>query len=146
MYTGAHIVFIIAHDCFQETFESSRTVLTLCIESHETPQHQLTLSMEKIRPSEYPLRKNSDGDFLWLITLYSTAIQSFDVFFIVILNKLFNKKSSCLGSEPPRLSCNVTVCTELQMTSPWRDWRCSWSSADRRCSSYIWVINNFIAH
>ena len=26
-----------------------------------------------------------------------------------------------------------------------RDWRCSWSSADRRCSSYIWVINHFIA-
>ena len=24
-------------------------------------------------------------------------------------------------------------------------WRCSWSSADRRCSNYIWVINNFIA-
>ena len=26
-----------------------------------------------------------------------------------------------------------------------RQWRCSWSSADRRCSNYIWVINNFIA-
>ena len=25
-------------------------------------------------------------------------------------------------------------------------WRCSWSSADRRCSNYIWVINNFIAY
>ena len=27
-----------------------------------------------------------------------------------------------------------------------RAWRCSWSSADRRCSSYIWVINKFIAY
>ena len=26
-----------------------------------------------------------------------------------------------------------------------REWRCSWSSADRRCSNYIWEINNFIA-
>ena len=26
------------------------------------------------------------------------------------------------------------------------EWRCSWSSADRRCSNYIWVINNFIAY
>ena len=26
------------------------------------------------------------------------------------------------------------------------EWRCSWSSADRRCSNYIWVINNLIAH
>ena len=26
------------------------------------------------------------------------------------------------------------------------EWRCSWSSADRRCSNYIWVINNSIAN
>ena len=26
-----------------------------------------------------------------------------------------------------------------------RELRCSWGSADRRCSNYIWVINNFIA-
>ena len=33
---------------------------------------------------------------------------------------------------------------ESQMLS--REWRCSWSSTDRRCSNYIWVIDNFIAH
>ena len=27
-----------------------------------------------------------------------------------------------------------------------RVWRYSWSSADRRCSNYIWVIDNFIAY
>ena len=27
-----------------------------------------------------------------------------------------------------------------------REWRCSWSCADRPCSIYIWVINNFIAY
>ena len=27
-----------------------------------------------------------------------------------------------------------------------REWRCSWSSADRRCSNYIWIIDNFIAY
>ena len=27
-----------------------------------------------------------------------------------------------------------------------RGWRCSRSSADRRCSNYIWVIDNFIAY
>ena len=26
------------------------------------------------------------------------------------------------------------------------EWRCCWSSADRRCSNYIWVINNFITY
>ena len=25
-------------------------------------------------------------------------------------------------------------------------WRCSWSSADRQCSNYIWVIKNYMAH
>ena len=27
-----------------------------------------------------------------------------------------------------------------------REWRCSWSGADRRCSNYIWVFNNFTAY
>ena len=27
-----------------------------------------------------------------------------------------------------------------------REWRYSWSSADRQCSNYIWVINNFVAY
>ena len=27
-----------------------------------------------------------------------------------------------------------------------REWKCSWSSADRRCSNYIWVISKFIAY
>ena len=27
-----------------------------------------------------------------------------------------------------------------------REWRCSWSSANRWCSNYIWVINKFIAY
>ena len=31
-----------------------------------------------------------------------------------------------------------------QVLSQW--WRCSWSSANRRCSNHIWVINNFIAY
>ena len=26
------------------------------------------------------------------------------------------------------------------------EWRCKWSSTDRWCSNYIWVINKFIAH
>ena len=27
-----------------------------------------------------------------------------------------------------------------------REWRCSWSTADSRCSNYIWVIHNYIAN
>ena len=27
-----------------------------------------------------------------------------------------------------------------------QEWRCSWSNADRWCSNYVWVINNFTAN
>ena len=40
-------------------------------------------------------------------------------------------------------SCLFTIyCSQVLS---W-EWRCSWSSADRRCSNYIWVINNLIAY
>ena len=44
------------------------------------------------------------------------------------------------------ISCYSCLCLIhwSQMLS--REWRCSWSSADRRCSNYIWVINNFIGY
>ena len=35
-------------------------------------------------------------------------------------------------------------CLGLNVLS--REWRCSWSSAGRRCSNYIWMINNFIVY
>ena len=27
-----------------------------------------------------------------------------------------------------------------------REWRCSWSAANRQCSNYIWVISKFISY
>ena len=43
----------------------------------------------------------------------------------------------------PVSSCSC-LCPIQVLLSP--EWRCSWSSADRLCSNYIWVINNFIAY
>ena len=43
-----------------------------------------------------------------------------------------------------RLAVVCAQSTEAKCLS--RNWRCSWSSADRRCSNYIWVIDNFIAN
>ena len=47
---------------------------------------------------------------------------------------------------------NVSRLVVIQLSFPihWsqmlsRKWICSWSSAGRRCSDYIWVINNLIA-
>ena len=37
---------------------------------------------------------------------------------------------------------------QLSLPNPLKlaEWRCSWSSADTRCSNYIWVISKFIAY
>ena len=32
----------------------------------------------------------------------------------------------------------------IKASSLHREWKCSWNSADRRCSNYIWVINNLL--
>ena len=42
-------------------------------------------------------------------------------------------------------SC-ICICPIYWSQVSSREWRCSWSSADRRCSNYIWVINNVIAY
>ena len=44
------------------------------------------------------------------------------------------------------LSCLAVVFARSIEAKCYRERRCSWSSADRRCSNYIWVTNNFIAH
>ena len=49
-----------------------------------------------------------------------------------------NSNVSCLGLQ---LSCAIYWSQVMG-----GEWRCSWSSADRRCSKYIWVIVNFIAN
>ena len=52
-------------------------------------------------------------------------------------------------TKSPKLKCftsHLTVFSaQWSQVLSW-EWRYSWSSADRRCSSYIWVINNFIAY
>ena len=42
-------------------------------------------------------------------------------------------------------SCSCLCPIHWSQMLSW-EWRCSWSSADRRCTNYIWVINNFIAY
>ena len=41
-------------------------------------------------------------------------------------------------------SCSCLCPIHWSQVLSWES-RCSWSSADRRCSNYIWVINNFVA-
>ena len=43
------------------------------------------------------------------------------------------------------LSCSC-LCTIYWSQVLSREWKCSWSSAERRCSNYIWVVDNSIAY
>ena len=51
----------------------------------------------------------------------------------------------------PKLECFVSRLAVVFVQSigarcsSW-EWRRSWSSTDRRCSSYVWVMNNLIAY
>ena len=42
-------------------------------------------------------------------------------------------------------SCSCLCPIHWSQALSW-EWRCIWSTADKRCSNYIWVINNFIAY
>ena len=62
----------------------------------------------------------------------------------------YRKTSSINRTKSQSLNFLVSSCSCLRSVHwshalSW-EWRCSWSSADRRCSNYIRVINNFIAY
>ena len=56
-------------------------------------------------------------------------------------------KLRCLKSKNLNVSHLILQASLRNLLKPGvsRKWRCSWSSADRRCSNYIRVINNFSA-
>ena len=43
------------------------------------------------------------------------------------------------------LACSCLCTVHSNQMLSW-EWKCSWSSTDRRCSNYIWVVNNLIAN
>ena len=51
----------------------------------------------------------------------------------------------CTQSQNNVSSCSCLCPIHWSQVLSW-EWRCSWSSADRRCSNYIWMVNNFIAY
>ena len=61
---------------------------------------------------------------------------------------MYRQTSNIRAPNPKTSKFHMSSCSGLcpvhwsQVLS--REWRCSWSSADRWCSNYIWVINNFI--
>ena len=80
---------------------------------------------------------------------YSVVISLHCPFFASKISPIYRKVSNISCTKSPNLNNLILSCSCLcpihwtQVLS--REWRCSWSSTDRRCSNYIWVINNFIA-
>ena len=71
---------------------------------------------------------------------FDDVIMLISTFFICLSNMWHNKSHDFHDS-----SCSwLCVMYWSQVLS--REWKYSWSSSDRRCSNYIWVINNFIAY
>ena len=75
------------------------------------------------------------------------------VSFRLRIPSLFQRIASYLSYKPhqipqlkyflSRLAVFFAQSNKSKMLS--REWRCGWSSADRRCSNHVWVINNCIA-
>ena len=63
------------------------------------------------------------------------------------IHSMYRQVSNIRHTESQHLKDSRTV-LRLSLPNPLlgRERRCSWSSADRRCSNYIWVIKNFIAN
>ena len=63
------------------------------------------------------------------------------------IHSMYRQVSNIRRTKSQHLKDSRTV-LQLSLPNPLlgRERRCSWSSADRRCSNYIWVIDNFIAN
>ena len=63
------------------------------------------------------------------------------------IHPMYRQVSNIRRTKSKHLKDSRTV-LQLSLPNPLlgRERRCSWSSADRRCSNYIWVIDNFIAN
>ena len=61
------------------------------------------------------------------------------------LSNSYSNLFTSLVSSQACTSCSCLCPIHWSQVLSW-EWRCSWSSADRRCSNYIWVTNNLIAY
>ena len=90
--------------------------------------------------------------FLWLMCASDVTVSVISCYFRalcglciwqVIYRQIYNiRRTKSQNLNLSRLVLQL-YCLIIETS---KEWRCSWSSADRRCSNYIWVINNFIVH
>ena len=73
-------------------------------------------------------------------TIMSSDKNKIKMFYCKVSNIRHTKYQNLIVS---RLGCLCAIYWSQVLSG---EWRCSWSSANRRCSNYIWVINNLIAY
>ena len=124
-------------------------------------KHQSSASLAFLRvPGEFPAQMASNAENVCEVPEYFATsrrslrmISSGSIKLHKIINSLcyrnYHQISNISRTTSQNLMFLVSSCICLcpihwsQVLS--REWRCSWSSAGRRCSKYIWVINNFTA-
>ena len=83
-----------------------------------------------------------DGDFVQSRILFAAARVSIGEAFYINL-QTSNISHTKIPSNVSRLAGVFARSIEARLR---REWICSWSSTDRWCSNYIWVIKSFIAY
>ena len=81
----------------------------------------------------------------WGVVLWECILRVF------ILSRSMYRQTSKISRTKSRNKDFSRLVFQLSLPIHWsqvlsREWRCSWSSADRQCCNYIWVIYNFIAY
>ena len=89
--------------------------------------------------------------FWWAIWFAIPIVYQWESCVASFMSQNYCKVSNIRRNQIPQLKCFssrfvVVFAQSIEARFLRRKWRCSWSSADRRCSNYIWVIDRFIAH
>ena len=100
--------------------------MACCLTASSSSLHQCWLKLSNVH------WQSPDDNFTWDISSISHCKTSG-----ISRTKSQNLNGSCIPLQLSSLHWSQVLIWE---------WRCSWSSADRRCSNYIWVTNNLIAY
>ena len=96
-----------------------------------------------------PSKKCAEITKWWHRSGSTFSLQRFCGFYLKAISQLGYHKISNISLTKSqnldvfRLGCLCAIYWSHVLSG---EWRSSWSSADRRCSNYIWVINNLIAY
>ena len=160
---GAHSALWLLMPWCLSTRPSVAKVLTKYSNIGPVSNRNITFIGNNIRKWNNILKKNKKTNSCLSVKIYSPGKQNhlhvslqLSISCLLLINleartsaatiPTYHKTSSisCTKYQNLNVSCLVLQLSLLNPLKPGRKWRCSWSSADRRCTNYIWVINNFI--